>query len=78
VVIIQKSDKWAYLDDLLNLTHSVTKISDQEESEWLKELQDKLNSLSKEEFEKLLAKYDKYDEVGHVNNPKLVKALKEE
>lgn len=56
------------------LTHSVTKISDQEESEWFKELQDKLNSLSKEKFEKLLAKYDKYDEVKGPASEDLEKA----
>lgn len=35
----------------------------QEEPVWIKELQDKLDSLSKEDFDKIWAKYDKYDKV---------------
>jgi len=34
-----------------------------EEPVWIKELQDKLDSLSKEDFDKIWAKYDKYDKV---------------
>ena len=60
-------------DELIKLAKSEEPVS----KEWIKELQDKLDSLSKEDFEKVWAKYSRYGKEGSVDYDKLSAILED-
>ena len=60
-------------------TLEVKEVDLQEEpkTDWLRELQERLDSLSKEDFEKVMAKYSRYGEKGSIDYNKLNTMLDE-
>ena len=60
---------------LCKVEEIVDSMQEESKTNWLQELQERLDSLSKEDFEKVWAKYSRYGEEGSVDYNKLITML---